>query len=306
MENSKWPELSFEKSKETYETIHLWTQIIGKIKLALNPWINHSWHSTLKVTTNGLTSDPIFSKEKQLEIFLNFLDHKLEIVSSDNERKSFDLKTLKVSSCYNNVLEYLKEIGIDIKINPLPNELENVIPFHENNSGTYDAEAAINFHNAMLKVNQVFTKYRAEFMGKSSDVQFFWGSFDLAISRFSGRKAPKHPGGIPNLPNWVTREAYSHEVMNCGFWPGNESTPYAAFYSYIYPAPEGFKKAPIKPSSAFYHEELGEFILKYEDVQKSSNPSKMLMEFLRSSYKNAAELANWDMDKFQFTLEKSN
>ncbi|WP_299391800.1 DUF5996 family protein [uncultured Gelidibacter sp.] len=304
MEHTQWPELSFKSSKDTYETIHLWTQIIGKIKLALNPWINHSWHSTLKVTTNGLTSDPIFSEDKQLEIILNFLEHRLEIISSANEKKTFDLETLKVSSCYKKVLAYLEDIGIAIKINAVPNEIEGAIPFHDNHDGTYDTEAAINFHKAMLKVNQVFTQYRSEFMGKSSDVQFFWGSFDLAISRFSGRKAPQHPGGIPNLPDWVTREAYSHEVMNCGFWPGNESTPFAAFYSYIYPAPDGFKKAAIKPSTAYYDDNLGEFILKYEDVQKSENPSETLLEFLRSSYDHAAKLADWDIEKLQFKLEK--
>lgn len=305
MEHTKWPELSFEKSKDTYETIHLWTQIIGKIKLALNPWINHSWHSTLKVTTHGLTSDPIFAEDKQLEIILNFLKHRLEIISSDNKKKTFDLESLNVSSCYKKVLTYLKEIGIDIKINAVPNEIEGAIPFHENHEGTYDTEVAINFHKAMLKINQVFNQYRSEFMGKSSDVQFFWGSFDLAISRFSGRKAPLHPGGIPNLPDWVTQEAYSHEVMSCGFWPGNEATPFAAFYSYIYPAPDGFKEAAIKPSSAYFHDDLGEFILKYEDVQKSENPSEVLLEFLRSSYDNAAKLADWDMEKFQFKLEKN-
>lgn len=272
--------------------------------MALNPWINHSWHSTLKVTANGLTSDPIFAEDKQLEILLNFLEHRLEIISSDNEKRIFNLESLNVSGCYKKVLTYLQDIKIDIKINAVPNEIEGALPFHENHQGTYDPAAAINLHKAMLKVNQAFTQYRSEFMGKSSDVQFFWGSFDLAISRFSGRKAPLHPGGIPNLPDWVTQEAYSHEVMTCGFWPGNEATPFAAFYSYIYPAPDGFKNAAIKPSSAYFHDNLGEFILKYEEVQKSENPSEVLLEFLRSSYDNAAKLANWDTEKFKFKLEK--
>lgn len=304
MEKNKWPILSFEKSKETYETIHLWTQIIGKIKLGLNPWINHSWHTTLKVTTHGLSSGPIFSVDKQFEIVLNFLEHRLEIISSDNEKETFDLENLKVSTCYKKVLAHLSEMGIDLKINAIPNELEDPIPFHENHEGTYDTQAAINLHKAMLKINHVFTQYRAEFLGKSSEVQFFWGSFDLAISRFSGEKAPLHPGGIPNLPDWVTQEAYSHEVMSVGFWPGNDATPFAAFYSYIYPAPDGFKEAAIKPNTAFFHKDLGEFILKYEDVQKAENPSEVLLEFLRSSYDHAAELANWDKEKFKFNLEK--
>lgn len=304
MKNSNWPELSFEKSQDTYETIHLWTQIIGKIKLELNPWINHSWHTTLQVSTYGLTSGPIFTRDKQFEIRVNFKKHLLEIISSEDEKESFDLENLKVSSCYRNLLGYLKKIGIELEINPIPNELEDPLPFHENHEGTYDVSAAINLHKALLKINHVFNEYRSEFIGKSSESQFFWGSFDLSVSRFSGETAPLHPAGIPNLPDWVAQEAYSHEVMNCGFWPGNEGTPFAAFYSYIYPAPDGFKDASIKPTEAYYHEDLGEFILKYEDVQKASDPAKMLMEFLHSSYNHAADLAGWDKEKFQLKLNK--
>lgn len=304
MENKKWPELSFDKGKETYETLHMWTQIIGKIKLELNPWINHSWHTTLGVTTHGLTSGSIFAENKQVEISLNFLEHKLEINSSENEKKSFDLKSLKVSSCYNKIINYLNDIGIDVKINTLPNEMVDPVHFHENHTGTYNEEVAINLHRALLEVNKVFYDYRSQFLGKSSEVMFFWGSFDLVVSRFSGKDAPLHPGGFPNLPDWVTQEAYSHEVMNCGFWPGDKSNPFAAFYSYIYPAPDGFKEATLKPSSAYFHKDLGEFILKYEDVQKSDNPSKMLMEFLQSSYNTAADLANWDKEKLKFKLKK--
>lgn len=304
METNKWPALSFEKGQKTYETLHLWTQIIGKIKLELNPWINHSWHTTLGVTTHGLTSGPIFAKGKQVEISLNFLDHQLTIISSENEKKSFDLKNLKVSSCYNKLINYLNDIDIDVKINTLPNEMEDAVHFHENHSGTYNEEAANNLHKALLKVNQVFYKYRSQFSGKSSDVMFFWGSFDIVVSRFSGKEAPLHPGGFPNLPDWVTQEAYSHEVMNCGFWPGSEGTPFAAFYSYIYPAPDGFKEADVKPEKAYFHEDLGEFILKYEDVQKADNPAEVLLEFLNSSYENAAKLANWDRENFKFNLDK--
>lgn len=303
MENDKWPVLSFENGQKTYETLHLWTQIIGKIKLELNPWINHSWHTTLGVTTQGLTSGPIFAKDKQVEIGLNFLDHQLTIVSSENEKKSFDLKNLKVSSCYNKLVNYLNDIDIDVKINTLPNEMEDPVHFHENHTGTYNEEAALNLHKALLKINKVFYKYRSQFSGKSSDVMFFWGSFDMVVSRFSGKEAPKHPGGFPNLPDWVTREAYSHEVMNCGFWPGSKGTPFAAFYSYIYPAPDGFKEADVKPEKAYFHEDLGEFILKYEDVQQADNPAEVLLEFLNSSYENAAKLANWDRKKFKFNLE---
>ena len=305
MKNENWPKLSFDKGKETYETLHLWTQIIGKIKLELNPWINHSWHTTLEITTHGLTSGPIFAENKQIEISLNFLEHQLTIVSSENEKKSFDLKTLKVSSCYNELINYLNNIDIDVKINTLPNEMEDPLHFHENHGGTYNEEVAINLHMALLKVNRVFYEYRSQFLGKSSEVMFFWGSFDLVVSRFSGKEAPLHPGGFPNLPDWVTQEAYSHEIMNCGFWPGSEGTPFAAFYSYIYPAPDGFKEATLKPNSAYFHKELGEFIFKYEDVQKADNPSEVLMEFLQSSYNTAANLAKWDKEKLQFNLKKN-
>ena len=184
MENKNWAELSFEKGKKTYETLHLWTQIIGKIKLELNPWINHSWHTTLEITTHGLTSGPIFAENKQIEINLNFLEHQLTIVSSENEKKSFDLKTLKVSSCYNELINYLKDIDIDVKINTLPNEMEDPLHFHENHSGTYNEEAAINLHKALLKVNKVFYEYRSQFLGKSSEVMFFWSSFDLVVSTY--------------------------------------------------------------------------------------------------------------------------
>ncbi len=272
--------------------------------MELNPWVNHSWHTTLRVNTNGLTSGPIFAEGKQVEISLNFLEHQLTIISSENEKKSFELENLKVSSCYNKVLNYLNEIGIEVKINTLPNEMVDPIHFHENHTGTYNKEAATNLHKALLKINQVFYDYRSQFLGKSSEVMFFWGSFDLVVSRFSGKEAPLHPGGFPNLPDWVTQEAYSHEVMSCGFWPGDKNNPSAAFYSYIYPAPEGFEEATIKPSSAYFHKNLREFVLNYEDVQKADNPSKMLMEFLQSSYSTAANLAGWDTDKLKLKLNK--
>ncbi len=305
MKNNKWTELSFEKSKDTFETIHLWTQIIGKIKVALNPWINHSWHATLEITTNGLSSGAIFTEDKQFEIRLNFLEHRLEIFSSADEKESFDLESLKVSSCYEKVLGYFNKMGVKLEINPVPNEIEDAVAFDENNQGTYNTQDAIDLHKVLLKINRVFTQYRSEFIGKSSPVQFFWGSFDLSVARFSGQKAPLHPGGIPNLPNWVAQEAYNHEVMNCGFWSGNEATPFAAFYSYIYPAPEGFKNASIKPDTAYYDDKLGEFILKYEDVQKADNPAEILMEFLHSSYDTAADLAGWDKEKFRLKLNKN-
>ncbi len=294
MQKEKWPELNFENGKATYHTIHLWTQIIGKIKLASMPWINHSWHVTLIVTPTGLTTGNIFSNEKHFQINLNFLKHQLEIITSKNEEKIFSLISLSVSECYRKILETLNELGIKIKVNPIPSEMENEMQFDKNEHNSYTPEVVNSFHIALLNSYEIFTKFRSEFTGKSSPVHFFWGSFDLAVSRFSGRTAPAHPGGIPNLPDWVAREAYSHEVSSCGFWPGSAIVPFAAFYSYIYPEPEGYNSYKVSPESAYYHKDLREFILPYEDVRKAEDPEQTLMDFLKSTYNAAADLAKWD------------
>jgi hypothetical protein len=296
-----WPELSFEKGKETYQTIHLWTQIIGKIKLAKMPWINHSWHVTLMVTPFGLTTGELWSNGKHFQININFLNHQMEILTSHNELRKIDLLSLSVSSCYRSILALLLELGIEVKINPIPNELVNPTRFDKDERSAYVPEIAIALHRVLLLSNEVFTKFRAGFIRKCSPVHLFWGSFDLAVSRFSGRPAPEHPGGVPNLPDWVAREAYSHEVSSCGFWPGNEALPFAAFYSYIYPEPDGFKTAIVKPESAYYHADFGEFILPYKDVRLESNPSETLLDFLNSTYTAAADLAHWnraDLERF--------
>mgnify|MGYP006896872453 CR=1 FL=1 len=280
MKQETWPELSFEKGNETYQTIHLWTQIAGKIKLAKMPWINHSWHVTLLVTPFGLTTGDIPDLEKHFQINFDFLKHQLQIITSDKEERVFDLPGMSVASCYRNILDALKDQEIEVEINPLPCEIENAIPFHEDEDhSTSLPEVAENLHKALLNVQRVFTEFRAKFTGKCSPVHFFWGSFDLAVSRFSGREAPPHPGGIPNLPDWVAKEAYSQEVCSCGFWPGSEAMPFAAFYSYIYPAPLGFSSASVKPEAAYWINELGEFILTYKDVQQAEDTSKLLNVF---------------------------
>jgi hypothetical protein len=302
MKQENWPELSFEKGNETYQTIHLWTQIAGKIKLAKMPWINHSWHTTLIVTPFGLSTGDIPDINKHFQINFDFLKHQLQIITSDKEERVFQLSGMSVASCYSNILSALKDLKIEIKINPIPCEIENAVPFHKDeNHSTYVPEVASNFHKALLNVQRVFTEFRAKFTGKCSPVHFFWGSFDFAVSRFSGREAPKHPGGIPNLPDWVAQEAYSHEVYSCGFWPGSKAMPFAAFYSYIYPAPEGFSSASVKPESAYYHKDLGEFILAYKDVQQAQDSSELLTQFLDSTYEAAAGLANWDRTKLENT-----
>jgi len=294
-----WPELSFEEGKETYQTIHLWTQIVGKIKLAKMPWINHSWHVALMVTPVGLTTGDLPSNGKHFQIDIDFLNHQLEIITSQNEVRKFNLMSLSVGAFYRNILASLKELGIEVKINPTPNEMEDPTPLDKDERNSYVPEIATALHDTLLRSNEVFTQFRAGFIGKCSPVHFFWGSFDLAVSRFSGRKAPPHPGGIPNFPDWVARDAYSHEVSSCGFWPGNEAVPFAAFYSYIYPEPQGFKSATIKPENAYYHKDLGEFILPYKEVQQASDPSQKLLDFLNTTYTAAADSAHWDRENLE-------
>ncbi|HEY8401325.1 MAG TPA: DUF5996 family protein [Cytophagaceae bacterium] len=300
MNNRFWPELSYTEGKETYNTIHLWTQIIGKVKLATLPWINHSWHVTLTVTPSGLTTGVLPFNGKYFQINIDFLKHQLQISTNLNEERNYDLRSLSVADCYNNLFSCLKSFDIDIKIYPIANELADPIPFPKDiQHRTYIPEIAQALHMALLNTNNIFTEFRSEFIGKSSPVHFFWGGFDLAVSRFSGRAAPLHPGGVPNLPDWVAQEAYSHEVYSCGFWPGGDSLPYAAYYSYIYPEPKGFPTAPVKPQAAFYHNDLKEFILPYKDVQKAAAPAEVLLEFLHSTYNAAAGLANWDKASFK-------
>lgn len=295
MKKENWPALNYEEAKRTYQTIHLWTQIAGKVKLSQMPWINHSWHTTLFVNPRGLTTGDIPSKEKHFQINFDFVNHKLQIITSKVEAFNFSLKEMSVSNCYNNILNSLSKCGIEVKINPIPNEMVDPIPLNEDDTHKeYNPKHASNWHTVLLNVDEVFNNFRAEFIGKSSPVHFFWGSFDLAVSRFSGKPAPKHPGGIPNLPDWVAQEAYSHEVSSSGFWPGNEMLPFAAFYNYIYPEPKGFSNAKIKPENGYYFKDMGEYILPYKDVRESSDPSKMLLDFLHSTYFNAADLANWD------------
>ncbi|WP_162054283.1 DUF5996 family protein [Pontibacter pamirensis] len=295
-----WTELSFTEAKKTYETIHLWTQIVGKISLVKTPWINHSWHVTLYVTPTGLSTGDITDEEKHFQIDFDFIHHQLQVKTSEGEFQSMDLNELSVAGCYNKLVAVLHDFNIQATIHPIPNELEDPIPFHEDEThATYEAKHAVSLHQALLRAHDVFTQFRAEFTGKCSPVHFFWGSFDLAVSRFSGRDAPKHPGGVPNLPDWVAQEAYSKEVCSCGFWPGNEAVPFAAFYSYIYPGPEDYNKASIKPEQAYYHKELREFVLPYEAVQQAENPQAMLLDFLHSTYEAAADLAQWDRKAFE-------
>lgn len=298
--NNQWPQLSYDEGKETYETLHMFTQVIGKIKLETLPWQNHSWHVTLKFTPSGLTTAPLPYSEGYFQIDLDFIDHNLLITTSHGELKKFPLCGISVAQFYNKLFSLLKELRINEKIYTKPVEVEDPIRFEEDTvHNTYHKDHARALHRSMLLIQEVFYCHRCGFKGKSSEVHFFWGSFDLAVSFFTGKKAPKHPGGIPNLPNWVAEEAYSHEVMSFGFWPGSAALPEAAFYSYLYPEPLGFNNALVQPKEAFYNKDLREFVLPYKAVQQASDPPAKLREFLDSAYNAGTLKGNWDIGSLE-------
>jgi hypothetical protein len=273
----------------------MWTQIVGKIRLVQTPWLNHSWHVVLYVTSRGLTTSPIPYGTRIFQIDFDFLDHVLAITTDDGASREIGLFPRSVADFYGEVMRALSELGLDIQIDELPNEIADAIPFSEDQThASYDPDYAERHWRVLLQANRVFHAFRTSFIGKCSPVHFFWGSFDLAVTRFSGRRAPLHPGGVPNLADDVAREAYSHEVSSAGFWPGNDAVPYPAFYSYAYPEPAGFKTAAVSPAEAFYDETLREFILPYDAVRTAENPDQALLGFLTSTYEAAAEAANWD------------
>lgn len=295
-----WPSLPFQEWKDTYATLHMWTQIVGKIRLVQTPWINHSWHTTLYVTSRGLTTSPIPYETRTFQIDFDFIDHKLLIRTSDGGVKTMALAPRSVADFYEELFAKLAELSLDVKIHTTPNEVVNAIPFEiDHEHATYESDYANRFWRALVQVDRVFKQFRARFIGKCSPVHFFWGSFDLAVTRFSGRRAPEHSGGVPHLPDWVAREAYSHEVSSCGFWPGSEQLPLPAFYSYAYPAPEGFRTAAVGPKAAGYNSELGEFIYPYDEVRQSASPDEALLEFLQSSYEAAADFGAWNRSELE-------
>jgi len=296
-DRSAWPEIPYDAWSETCKTLHRWTQVVGKVRMECMPWINHSWGVTQYVSARGLTTSPFPYGAESVEIEFDFIDHRLEIRRSDGARRSLSLEPMSVADFYTRCFETLDEMGVDVTIDPKPNEVEDATPFPEDREhAAYDAEGAYRFWRALVQVDRVFTEFRARFIGKCSPVHFFWGSFDLAVTRFSGRTAPPHPGGFPNLPEAIAREAYSHEVSSAGLWPGADVYPEPIFYSYVYPEPDGFGEAPVGPDAAFYSEDLGEWVLPYSAVRESEDPDATLLEFLQASYAAAADLAGWDRE----------
>lgn len=290
-----WPDLPLDEWQDTYATLHMWTQIVGKIRLVQSPWTNHSWHATLYVTSRGLTTSPIPFGSRSCQIDFDFIDHLLLISVSDGGFATMALRPRPVADFHGELMARLAELGLGVKIHTTPNELADGIAFEQDYThASYDSQHAHRFWQALVQADRVLKAFRSRFIGKCSPVHFFWGSFDLSVTRFSGRLAPEHPGGVPHCPDWVTREAYSHEVSSCGFWPGGGSVPYPAFYAYAYPEPAGFGTAVLRPGSAAYESTMHEFILPYDEVRRAQSPDAMLLEFLQSSYEVAARLGAWD------------
>jgi hypothetical protein len=289
-----WPEIPYAEWSGTCEALHLWTQVVGKVRLAQAPWLNHSWQTPLYVTSRGLTTGPIPHNGRYFDIEFDFVAHVLRL-RSDVKDLTLALRPMSVAELYTEVLDALDRLETPVSIFAIPNELPDATPFsHDTVSRPYDPVRAHNFWRALLQADRIFKTFRTGFLGKASPVHFFWGSFDLAVTRFSGRQAPLHPGGVPNLPDAVAREAYSHEVSSTGFWPGGPGGQDAAFYSYAYPEPPAFRERIVAPDAAYFDTKLGEFILPYAEVRKAENPDAVLMEFLMSTYAAAADTAHWD------------
>lgn len=293
-----WPKLHYESAQPTFYKLHMVSQMVGKVMLACRPWVNHSWHVTLDIIPSGMTTGLLTHGSVSFSIDINLLDHRLVISCHRGQIRHIDFKHVAVSEIYGELSETLSELGIYIEIDCMPCEVAHPTDFRQDDHTSYHPEQAMALNNALLLMHPVFYNYRSQFRGKSSDVLFFWGSFDLSVTRFNGKNAPMHPGGIPGLADEVVREAYSRELINVGFWPGNEMLPEAAFYAYIYPGQSTFAKAELHPK-AYWHEDMGEFILPYNKVRKAKEPENMLAEFLHAAYNKAAESAGWNVDNLR-------
>lgn len=303
LSSGQWPVIRYDDWKDTLATVHLWTQIVGKIRLRQMPWLNHSWHVTLYVNPYGLSTGSMPYRHGIFQIDFDFIHHQLVITTSSGEKEALGLRPRTVADFYTSLFDKLQSLQIDVTIYPVPSELPDAIPFTKDQlHQSYDQHQMENFWQALVRIHNVMTRFRAGFTGKCSPVHFFWGAFDLAVTRFSGRDAPKHQGVAPNMPAVVMQEAYSKEVSSCGFWPGNDQFPHAAFYAYAYPAAPEFTTQPVQPAEAFYSQEMGEFMLKYDAVQASVDPEGTLMAFLQTTYEAAANTSHWDRKALECDL----
>jgi hypothetical protein len=297
-----WPPLPLADWQDTLATLHRWTQIVGKVRLAGSPWLNHSWQATLYLTARGLTTGPLAHGDRVFGVDLDLVDHRIVVSERDGGRREVALGPRSVADLYRELTGQLDELGLGVDLVAVPNELADATPLdRDQEHRAYDPEAANRFWRALASADRVMRRFRSRFRGKSSLVHFFWGSFDLAVTRFSGRRAPEHPGGVPGLPDPVTREAYSHEVSSAGFWPGTPGGPidYPAFYSYAYPEPAGLPEAVVAPEAAFYFADLGELVLPYDAVREAASPDDALLAFLQTTWEAAAELGGWDREALE-------
>ena len=295
-----WPALPLSAWADTYATLHMWTQIVGKIRMAMSPHINHWWEVPLYVNSRGLTTSPIPFANGAFEIQFDFIDHKLDVTTCKGETKSMRLRSVTVADFHKELFALLKSMGIDVKIWNMPVEIPDPIRFEEDRlHKSYDPQSVNAFYGILVNVDSVFKEFRARFLGKVSPIHFFWGSFDLAVTRFSGRRAPERPDA-----DKITRDAYSHEVSSVGFWPGGGDIKGAAFYSYAAPAPAGFGERAVRPAAAYYHKQMGEFLLMYDDVRASDSPRQALLDFCQSTYEAAADLGNWDRPSLELAALK--
>lgn len=298
-----WPDIPYTRFAPTGATLHMWFQIIGKFRLAQTPWMNHSWQATYYINARGLTTSIVHAPTGSFEAIFDFVDHQLIVRTVDGRSASMRLEAMPVADFHARFTGLLKALGAPADFHGAPNEVPDPVPFeNQTHISPYDTAAAHDFWRALVAIDAVFKRFRTGFLGKSSPVHFFWGANDLAVTRFSGRPAPLHPGGFPALPDAVTREAYSHEVSSAGFWPGGNGVDEPAFYSYAYPSPEGFADTPMSVEGAYFHRELGEFILPYDAVRTAQNPGARLMTFLQETYNAAADLGGWDREALECEL----
>lgn len=296
----QWPDLDYARDHATFDTLHLLTQMVGKVRTARTPWLNHSWHVTLYPSVRGLTTGPVPHTTADFDLEFDFLEHHLVLRTSTGQGGTLPLQIKSVAAFHRDFKELLAGCGVATEFHDRPNELPTVTPFAEDTiERAYDPDTAKRFWEALMRVDRVFREFRTGFVGKSSPSHFFWGSFDLAVTRFSGRPAPEHPGGIPNLPDAIAREAYSHAVSSAGFWTGGPNAPYPLFYSYAYPEPDGFRSVGNLPDSASFDSRLGEFVLPYDHVRRADHPEDVLMRFLEATYTAAADRGGWDREALE-------